>query len=134
VYSCKTMQDISDNLLEISQPSHNNTSAEKIYAEQRGFFIDIYQKLLPLIIEQHELLFVEEKIQLFNENNNAHFNTLNSLLYQQISNENEISDGYLFSTLLNVNREIHHSIKNMMSSIIIWQQLQSNLQKVIPNE
>jgi phosphate:Na+ symporter len=141
VYGCKTMQDISDNLATLSQPSfsqsalgNNDVITRQIYADQRSFYITMHQKLISLVINKHEMPFVEEQVQQLDEQNNTHFNTMNRLLYQQVAPEKELSDGYLLSTLLNVNREIHHSTKNMIASIVVWQQLKDNLQKVITHE
>lgn len=129
VYASKTLRDISGDLDEISEAMrHSMTGAVGwIYSEQRQFQQQLYQNLLPLIAGQHNEAFINEQIETLENDNNRHYEKMNQGVYQRsLSTDSELLS---LSTLLNVNREIHHATKSLISSATLWQSLSGLLEK-----
>ncbi len=123
VYSNKTLKDISDDLEELKQSSMEGMA--ELYQQQRKFHKDCYQKLLELLLVDHEKDFIEEELAELQNANNAHFQAMNNLV--QTSSDHYSEDNSEISTQLNVNHEVHHATKSILNSIQVLIGIRSDI-------
>lgn len=123
VYACKTLRDISHDLELISEALRRSTTGSVgwIYAEQRQFQQQLYQQLLPLIVQFHNTEFISEQLSVLHVANDLQQEKMNQSVYQR----GQLQDNELpsLSTLLNVNREVHHATESLLKSVSLWQAL-----------
>lgn len=114
VYSCKTLKDIHQNLVTIQ----NDQATEKQFIEQNRYHKKIYSQLLGLIFGTNTTAYILEESDEIYSANDQHHMAMDKAIYQ-LAGQNH-HDPSLTSTQLNVNREIHHSIKSLLHGLKTW--------------
>ena len=72
-----------------------------------------------MFFTQHDSFYVNEQLAVLNELNGAHYQDVNTLVTQNMTQDGK---GYLqASTWFNLNHEIHHFTRYMLSSLNIDQ-------------
>ena len=126
VYNCKSIRDISDDIDRIKQMDKHSL-AMQILQEHQKFLCDVYSRLLPLMYKIHNEEYINEHINQLLEKNTSHQDVTNLLLYKQNTRKQILNDGNLYSTLLNVNREVHHATNSLLSSVLHWHHIRLRL-------
>jgi phosphate:Na+ symporter len=110
VYSSKTINDIRGNLVTLRHHSH--TDILDWYKGHRNFVKTLYKRYLGLADEEAPVPTIREILaELMNDNEN-HYRESNDTVNSMASSDSVT--GIELSTMLNVNREIHHSLKNLL--------------------
>jgi phosphate:Na+ symporter len=116
VYSCKTLKDIREDL--VSLRHSESEMAVEIETRHKRFHLEFYSSLLPLLQGQHEESYLREQQEALMQLLSKHQNETNTLVYNSpLQSEPEIINS---SSILNVNREIHHSAKNLIQTLSLW--------------
>ena len=118
VYAAKTLKDIRPNLVELRHAIE--PSLQTLYAQYIKMLKPFYQQLLELLSE-HDVSYTEEKIQqLYQANEELH-----QLLHESMKEKNVLHniEPERLSTLLNINREIWHCGRNLLTAIQLWNDL-----------
>jgi phosphate:Na+ symporter len=122
VYASKTLRDISHDLQQIADALRHSTTGSIgwIYTEQRQYHQQLYQQLIPLLVGSHNEAFIAEQLSALEVSNNAHQEKMNRSVYGQ----GQLHDNGLpsLSTLLNLNREIHHATSSLLKSVALWRE------------
>ena len=113
IYCNKSLKDIRHDLRELrlnAAPVMN-----ELYALQREYHRHAYQKLLDLLLGDHDREYVLEELEQLDAGNDQHFDVANQLV--QTRSALESSDTTLISLQLNVNREIRLAYRQMLKSV-----------------
>lgn len=113
VYSSKTLKDIREDL--ISLRHSDQPEVLSLYRQHRNFMKLVYRKYLPLASATSLSVRDRETLtQLLNDNEVNYTDANNSV---NAMAANDAVSGAVLSTMLNVNREIHHAIKNALLTL-----------------
>lgn len=113
VYSSKTLNDIRENLVNLRHSKY--ADIENWYMEHRNFIKVMYRHYLLLAHDNSTQASAREKLaRLFKDNEN-HYLRAHEAVNDMASHD--LVSGIDLSTMLNVNREIHHSLKNLLLSL-----------------
>lgn len=113
VYSSKTLKDIREDLVSLRHSSQPEVLA--LYKQHRNFMKLTYRRYLPFAAATLPGALDRETLkQLLNDNEN-HYKDANDNVHNMASND--VVSGAALSTMLNVNREIHHAIKNTLLAL-----------------
>ncbi len=113
VYSSKTIKDIRENL--VSLRHHTHADILDWYKRHRGFVKTMYRRYLGLVSEEAPAASVRESVSGLLGDNESHYTESNHDVDNMASSDSVT--GIELSTMLNVNREIHHSLKNLLLSL-----------------
>ncbi|MEH6911792.1 MAG: Na/Pi symporter [Oceanicoccus sp.] len=124
VYASKTIQDIAADIEKLRHSQNNsNSAASWLLTQQQQFLIDIYCGLLPLLFNQSDPNYLQEQLKKMATQNDLHFQEMNAGVYQRAIITDHSEPG--LSIQLNVNREIGHAVRSLLSSIELWQDIKS---------
>ncbi|MEH6557168.1 MAG: Na/Pi symporter [Oceanicoccus sp.] len=124
VYASKAIQDIASDVERLRQSQSNGDSATGWQlTQQQQFLTDIYSGLLPLLFNQSEDSYLQEQLKTMATKNDLHFQNMNTGVYQRAVTADHSGPG--LSIQLNVNREILHAVRSLLSSIELWQDITS---------
>ncbi len=118
VYSCKTLKDIVANLQMLQDDTEQT---EDQFKNQREYHLSLYKELLNLVYGEHPAGYVLEECDALYGENDKHQQVMDKRIYQSAIYHRD--DPSFLSTQLNVNREVHHSAKNLLRGLKIWIQL-----------
>lgn len=123
VYFCKTLKDIHQNLEQL-QCSRNEQSLS-LFKSQQGFHNEFYRRALLLVVEQHAQDYMREELESMQLVNDQHHLEMTAGVYAAAGDAH--GSGPQVSTQLNVNNEIHHANKSLLSALVLWLELRSLL-------
>lgn len=113
VYSSKTLNGIRENLVHLRHSE--NPEIADWYKHHRNFIKTIYHQYLPLAGDAELTAAGQEQLAELLEDNECHYTAGNSAVSTMASSD--AVGGIDLSTMLNVNREVHHSLKNLLMSL-----------------
>jgi phosphate:Na+ symporter len=114
VYSSKTLRDIRKNLVNLRHSSQPEVTA--LYKLHRNFIRICYHRYLPLARDEDFTASGIESLQQLLMDNESHYHEANTAV-NAMAAQDAVS-GIDLSTMLNVNREIHHALKNLFQAIL----------------
>ncbi|GGZ97904.1 transporter [Arenicella chitinivorans] len=114
VYASKTLKDVRHDFAQL------NTLAETPLGEALGtahrqYLRDFYVDLIPLLFSAHDAPYVTESMGRLAEQNARHQQVADDIVAQQLQDEGR--ESMPLSTLFNLNHELHHYARYMLSSI-----------------
>ncbi len=114
VYSSKTLQDIREDLVSLRHSAHAEVIT--LYKTHRNFIRGIYSRYLTLVSSSPTLHPTEQQVlaQLMDDNE-RHYQEANLTVHAMASTD--VVGGTELSTMLNVNREMHHALKNLFLAL-----------------
>lgn len=113
VYSSKTINDIRENLVTLRHHKHEDIL--DWYKRHRGFTQTMYKRYLGLAGNERPGATIRETLSGLLGDNESHYREANETVNTMASSDRVT--GIELSTMLNVNREIHHSLKNLLLSL-----------------
>jgi len=120
VYASKTLNDIRENLLVLR---HSDLAqVTDWYKSHRGFIRATYRDYLTLDSQAAMSTSGREKIKRMQQDNETHYRSADERVSGMTAHE--AGAGTELSTMLNVNREIHHAVKNLLLSLEVSAPLQ----------
>ncbi len=122
VYGCKTLKDISQNIADLRHASE--AELLKVYKDHERYHRHFYQELSKLFLSEHTGDYICEQSENLKKANDQHHNQLNKQVFDLA--RAEIISGEETSTLFNINREIHHSAKSLISALGHWSEVSPN--------
>ena len=121
VYASKTLQDIRGDIddIKIAIKRDNNEAIAWLYRQQRAFQRELYQQILTLADEQQSTEGLARQLGLLQASNDLHFQEMDTGVYQraQAATRHEPA----LSTQLNINREINHCTRSLLTALALWQ-------------
>ncbi|TGD73311.1 Na/Pi cotransporter family protein [Mangrovimicrobium sediminis] len=113
VYSSKTLNDIRENLVALRHSDPPEVQA--LYRQHRQFVAHLYRRYLPAA--QSIASGGEDAVTLnaLLEDNERHYQQANEAVHD-MAGQDTVS-GIQLSTMLNVNREIHHALKDLLQAL-----------------
>jgi len=119
VYACKGLKDSREHLATLRH-DHSQLGS-RLYESHRENQLHLYRNWLPLFFGEHDPNYVDEQHALLKQRNNECQHRCTDEVYRaELLHESSELDR---STLLNVNREIHHAGKNLLSALADWNNL-----------
>jgi len=113
VYAAKTLKDIRENLVTLRHSEQSEVSG--LY-EQHGEFIKVfYHSYLPLTEIEQRSPVNEDSLQQLLLDNERHYEGANAAV-RLLASADTVSGSEL-STMLNVNRDIHHALKDLVLAL-----------------
>jgi phosphate:Na+ symporter len=113
VYSSKTLNDIRENLVSLRHASQPEIIAW--YTHHREHMKKVYRHYLTLANEGVSTPAIHETLTSQLDSNEKHYRETNEMVSSMASSDTVA--GIELSTMLNVNREVHHSLKNLFLSM-----------------
>lgn len=118
MYASKTIKDIRPDYVQLSS-AINKTLGDAVSGSHHIFLVTLFKQLNLMFFTQHDSFYVNEQLAVLNERNGAHYQDVNTLVTQNMTQDGK---GYLqASTWFNLNHEIHHFTRYMLSSLNIDQ-------------
>ena len=115
VYGSKTLNDIRENLVDLRHSEQHEIV--NWYKQHRNFIKVFYRRYLPITdIEATNTSRHETQAALLEENEQHYREAIAQVNAMAASDK---VSGIELSTMLNVNREIHHALKNLLQSIVL---------------
>ena len=122
VYCCKTLKDIRQNIADLRHAE--DTSHSHIYEAHKNYHRRFYRQLIELFLLTHSQNYITEQISKLSYENNHHHSDINKTTFSLAQSETANTENT--STLFNLNREIHHSAKNLISALNSWSEINSD--------
>ena len=113
VYAVKTLKDIRHNLDELK--FGDNKTMRSLYASQHGYVLQIATELIGLLVQEQPMALLQEKLEELRSANDQHHEEMNRFVHSH--GQAIFFDQSTLSTELNVNREIHHWCKALISAV-----------------
>lgn len=113
VYSSKTLKDIRENI--VSMRHSDQPAVIALYRQHRNFIKTIYRHYLLLSSASTLAAADRENLTQLLSDIDSHYEHANNAVHAMASND--LVSGVELSTMLNVNREIHHGLKNLQLSL-----------------
>ncbi len=113
VYSSKTINDIRENLVYMRHSAQPEVLA--LYHAHRDFIRHLYHRYLPLAKAEDAGAARTEALAELREDNERHYRQANDSVNTMAASDSV--SGVDLSTMLNVNREIHHAVKNLLLAL-----------------
>lgn len=113
VYSSKTLNDIRANLVDLRHSQQ--TEVSDWYKAHRNFVKNTYRRYLTLATDGAWSATQRESLTNLLNDNEARYRDANNQV--NILASGDVVSGIELSTMLNVNREVHHALKNLLLSI-----------------
>lgn len=113
VYSSKTIQDVREDLVSLRHSTHAEVSS--LYKAHRNFIKSVYCRYLPLASSAALSPPGQEALTQLMDDNERHYQEANHTVHAMASSD--VVSGVELSTMLNVNREIHHALKNLFLAL-----------------
>ncbi|MGK0292467.1 MAG: phosphate:Na+ symporter [Porticoccaceae bacterium] len=118
IYASKTLEDIRADYAQLAD-AINKTLGAALSESHHRFLVSLLKQINQMFFTQHDPSYVNEQLALLSERNGAHYQDVNTLVTQNMAQE---GDGYLqASTWFNLNHELHHYTRYMLSSLNIDQ-------------
>ena len=121
VYASKTIQDMRADLERLRRTTGDVATASWLYETQRQFQRDVAAELIDLVLEVHEPHFLAEVLEAQSRQNDAHYREMDAAVYERAIGRTDLEP--MLSIQLNVNRELHHAIDNLVTSVRLFAQL-----------
>ena len=113
VYSSKTLNGIRENLVAMRHSSQEPVHA--LYRKHRAHIRGLYRQYFIMADQAERSVADREVLTELANRNQAHYLEANQLVHAMAAED--VVSGSELSTMLNVNREIHHAIKNLLLSL-----------------
>lgn len=113
VYAAKTLKDVRHDFVTL-QTTHGQL-ARSLETLHTDYLLLFYRNLIPLMFAKHEQDYLSEQVSTLSELNNKHHDEANLL----VSHEYGLAAKAVtpISTLFNLNHELHHYARYMLSAI-----------------
>ncbi|GAA5316457.1 MAG: hypothetical protein AseanaTS_16610 [Candidatus Pelagadaptatus aseana] len=118
-YAAKTLKDIEHNTRELADDP--TELGQELLQQQKQFLQKLIEELVGLVTEPRELAFVEESMEALQKASDQHQQKMDELVYHRALNESSVA----ISSLLNINREMSHALKETLRAISVWQHTQA---------
>ena len=116
VFCNKSLKDIQKDLEDLKYGSHDSVRA--LYDLHKQFQKAAYEKLIELILVDHEPVFIQEELLEIGKANDAHMQQ--SIGFVMSHADHGANEGTLMSIQLNANREIHQALKTLLEAFALW--------------
>lgn len=113
VYAVKTIKDIAHNLEDLKYG--DNKTMKALYGFQQSYFAQTGSELTRLLSQAHPVSFSKEKLEEMRADNDQHYAEMNR--YVHANAQSLFADKQTLSTELNVNREVHHGYKALITAV-----------------
>ncbi len=113
VYSSKTLNDVRENLVSMRHSEQENVV--DLYHLHRNFMTAFYGQYLQLPARDQLTPTEREIVMRLLEDNERHYQQSNDAVNQMASMD--LVSGIELSTMLNVNREVHHALKSLLLAL-----------------
>lgn len=113
VYASKTLKDVRNDYQKLADLEGG---AASLFQTHRAFLQTVFDEAFPLCKGQHETSFVKEKIDEIAEKNGRHYEQANALVSDIIHNDSHAITN--MSTWFNLNHELHHCVRYLLSAIV----------------
>lgn len=110
VYGSKTLKDIREDLVYMRHSNQAEVTA--LYKEHRNFIKTFYRHYLQLTGDPGSTAVDQDAVEQLLRDVENHYQAANSAVHAMASGD--VVGGAELSTMLNVNREIHHGLKNLV--------------------
>lgn len=114
VYAVKTLKDIEHDLTDLRYGDHR--AMKELYQQQQSYIESTARELLKLMEDSHPVLYVQEKLEELELNNDNHQVEMNRFVHSHA--QSLFADKQTLSIELNVNWEIHHSCKALIGAVL----------------
>ncbi|MFT4863697.1 MAG: phosphate:Na+ symporter [Pseudohongiellaceae bacterium] len=116
VFGNKSLKDIQKDLDDLKYA--NPDSMRELYDLHKLFQKTAYEKLIDLILADHESAFIQEQLAQLGKDNDQHAQRAIEFVLSHA--EHGVNEGTAMSIQLNVNREIHQALKTFLEAFKLW--------------
>lgn len=116
VYSAKTLKDIRQDIADLRHS--DELKIIDIYKTHQQYHRSFYTDLSKLFLTEHPQDYLAEQCQRLKNINDAYHKQLDNKTLELA--QSQTVNGESTSTLFNINREIHHSAKSLLTALDYW--------------
>lgn len=116
VFCNKSLKGIGKDLEDLKFANHD--SLRELYEMHKLFQKTVYEKLIELLLVDHEPSFIQEELAEIGNENDRHAEA--SIQFVLSHAGHTLNEGTLMSTQLNVNREMHQALRTLLEAFKLW--------------